>query len=246
MPVSSDNTRRTNPFGPPRFFPDPLTVDDVSGIGVVAIGLPLHREVLRDAYTHGIFPWPSCGFVPWCSPNPRTILPLDGAHWSRRLMRRVHSGRFEVTFDRAFDAVIEACATTGNRPNEMWITPEMRHAYIDLHESGIAHSVETWHDGRLVGGVYGVAIRGLFAGESMFYYETDASKVALYHLVEHLRFRGYGLFDIQMTTAHTARLGAREITKAEYIARLHDALRLNISFNGTAKAADRSTTAEFD
>ncbi|HBT78397.1 MAG TPA: leucyl/phenylalanyl-tRNA--protein transferase [Planctomycetaceae bacterium] len=224
-------TSTPNPLGPSRYFPDPDEIEN--DYGIVALGLPLRREILVDAYSHGIFPWPhGRGAVPWCSPDPRAVLPLESPHWSRRLLRTVRSGKFEVSFNRDFAAVIRACATTGNRTNEMWITPAMRRAYINLHETGLAHSVETRLDGVLVGGTYGVAIRGLFAGESMFHLVTDASTVAIHHLCEHLRARGFSLFDIQMLTPHTARFGAVEISRAEYVRRLHAALKLkNVRFH---------------
>jgi leucyl/phenylalanyl-tRNA--protein transferase len=148
------------------------------------------------------------------------VIELDRFHVSRRLARTIRSGRFEATADRDFAGVIDGCATAQRRKGQTWITPPMRAAYLRLHHQGHAHSVETWRDGALAGGVYGVAIGGLFAGESMFYRERDASKVALAHLVAHLRARGYALFDIQQLTPHTARLGARVVPRAAYLTRV--------------------------
>ncbi len=221
-----------NPFGPSRFFPDPLEYGEPDETGLIAYGLPLRRDILIDAYSHGIFPWPGGrGKIPWCSPEPRAVLPLDGAHWSERLLRKIRTGKFDITIDTDFPAVIRACASVGDRPRQMWITPTMQRAYCDLHEAGVAHCIAVRRDGELVGGVYGVAIRGFFAGESMFHTVSDGSKIALYGLVAHLNAREFGLFDIQMLTPHMARLGAREIARTEYFARLHAALRIPTAFH---------------
>ncbi|MFW5693368.1 MAG: leucyl/phenylalanyl-tRNA--protein transferase [Thermoguttaceae bacterium] len=209
---------------PSRFFPP---AEQAGPEGVVGFGGRLSPEWLIDAYRHGIFPWPMGSRddrIPWFSPDPRAILPLDAFHVSRRLARTVRSGRFTVTLDRDFAGVIRGCARTRREQGGTWITPRMIRAYRRLHELDVAHSVEAWREDRLVGGVYGVAISGLFAGESMFHTERDASKVALVHLVEHLRRRGYVLFDIQQWTEHTARFGAIEISRREYLHRLEKAL----------------------
>ena len=199
--------------------------------GLVGVGGQLTSDWIVDAYRHGIFPWPSSPRVlGWWSPDPRGIFELDQFHISRRLARRLRSGEFTVTFDRDFAGVIEGCASAAGRVRNTWITPELKRAYIRLHAEGIAHSVETWQEEQLVGGVYGIAIGGLFAGESMFYRATDASKVALAQLVEHLRERRYTLFDIQMVTAHTRTLGAQHITRREYLSRLESALELPVTF----------------
>jgi leucyl/phenylalanyl-tRNA--protein transferase len=198
--------------------------------GLVDVGGDLTPERLLDAYRHGIFPWyddnmPVC----WWSPDPRAIFELDGLHVSRRLARTVRGGKFQVTFDRAFGAVMRGCA---DRPGEgTWITEDMLSAYQRLHQLGFAHSVEVWQDGELAGGVYGVAVGGLFAGESMFHRRTDASKVALVHLFERLRRGGYVLFDTQMVTEHTASMGAIEIPRKEYLRRLRQALRVKARFD---------------
>jgi leucyl/phenylalanyl-tRNA--protein transferase len=166
----------------------------------------------------------------WWSPDPRAILPLDGMHISRRLERRLRSGTFETTCNRDFAGVLAGCATGHGRERGTWLTPHMRGAYLDLHERGRAHSVEAWHGGQLAGGVYGVAIGGLFAAESMFYRARDASKVALAALVAHLRRRGYQLLDIQQWTPHTGRLGAVEISRREYLTRLAGIVDLPVTF----------------
>ncbi len=213
-----------NILPPSRFFPSAETAD-VDGL--IGFGGQLSPEWLIDAYSHGIFPWPITERDPavaWWSPDPRAIIELEQFHVPRRLRRTISSGRFEVTLDRDFAAVIHGCATAADRTGGTWITPEMIDAYTRLAELGHAHSVEVWHDDRLAGGLYGVAVAGLFAAESKFFRMRDASKVALVHLVEHLRSRGYRLFDIQQLTPHTARFGAIEISRKEYLHRLADAL----------------------
>ena len=166
----------------------------------------------------------------WWSPDPRAIIELDSLHISRRLKRTVRAGQFSVTCNRDFSGVIQGCATAAGRVGQTWITRGMFDAYVRLHELGYAHSVEAWREGRLVGGVYGLAIAGLFAAESKFHRVSDASKVALVRLVGHLRSRGYELFDIQQLTPHTARLGAVEIPRQQYLARLADALTRPVTF----------------
>jgi len=153
------------------------------------------------------------------------------------LQRTCRSGQFEVTCDRDFAAVVQGCATAGDRVGRTWLTPAMTAAYQTLHEAGHAHSVEVWQEGQLAGGIYGVAIGGLFAGESMFHYVRDASKVALVALVEHLRARGYELFDIQQLTNHTASFGALEIPRKEYMARLARALVKPVTFGSRLELA---------
>ncbi len=211
-------------FSGPLFIPE--LADDY---GLVAVGGDLHPARLLEAYRHGVFPWygeddPIC----WWSPDPRAIFELDGLHVSRRLQRTLRSRRFEVTVNRAFAEVIRACAEA--HTDGTWITPEMIVAYETLHRLGYAHSVEAWQEGELAGGVYGVALGGLFAGESRFTRRRDGSKVALAFLVDHLRHRGFQLFDIQFLTEHTARLGAIAIPRAHYLARLRRALDCPVTF----------------
>ena len=187
--------------------------------------MKLTPETLLNAYAQGIFPMAEDdGTIYWYDPDPRTILPLDGFRVSRSLKRRLRQGGFEVTFDRDFRQVMIECAAPGPGREETWISQELIDLYTALHESSFAHSVEVWIDGRLVGGVYGVAVRGLFAGESMFSRVTDGSKIALSHLVDHLKQQRYGLFDVQFTTDHLKTLGAIEISRAEYQKRLTQAM----------------------
>jgi leucyl/phenylalanyl-tRNA--protein transferase len=213
-----------------RFFPP---VELAEPAGVVMFGGRLAPEWLLDAYAHGIFPWPifdGADVMVWWSPDPRAIFELDQFHVSRRLARTVRSGRFDVTCDRDFAGVIRGCATADDRSGNTWLTPAMIAGYERLHSLGHAHSIEVWQEGQLAGGTYGVAIGGMFAGESMFHRVRDASKIALVHLVRHLRARGYTLFDIQQLTDHTASLGATEIPRDEYIARLAEAVALPVTF----------------
>jgi len=191
----------------------------------------LTPDMLIAGYCQGFFPMADDnGEIGWDDPNPRAIIPLDAFHASKRLARRVRNGGFELRVDYDFRAVMAACAKP--RPNNAgWISSEMIDAYTELHELGFAHSVETWRDGRLVGGLYGVAIRGLFAGESMFSRETDASKVALVHLVERLRRGGYTLLDSQyIAGTHMLQFGTIEIPRAEYKRRLRAALEIETTF----------------
>jgi leucyl/phenylalanyl-tRNA--protein transferase len=188
--------------------------------------MKLTPEILLNAYARGIFPMAEAdGTIYWYDPDPRTILPLDGFHVSRSLKRRLRQGGFDVTFDRAFRQVMIECAASGPGREETWINEELIDLYTALHEHGFAHSVEVWIDGRLKGGVYGVSIRRLFAGESMFSRVTDGSKIALAHLVDHLKQQQYTLFDVQFTTDHLKTLGAIEIPRAEYKRRLKEALQ---------------------
>jgi leucyl/phenylalanyl-tRNA--protein transferase len=168
--------------------------------------------------------------IAWWSPDPRAIFELEGFHITRRLERTIRSGKFRVTCDRDFEGVIRGCATAAGREQGTWLTPSMIAAYCRMNELGYAHSVEVWHDDNLVGGTYGIAIGGLFAAESMFYRERDASKVAIAHLVAHLRARGFHLLDIQQLTPHTASLGAIEIRRVEYLRRLSHAVTAPVTF----------------
>ena len=201
-------------------FPDPDAADED---GLVAVGADLAPGTLLAAYRAGIFPW-SDGPITWWSPDPRAIIPLDGLHVSRSLARTIRRGTFRVTFDAAFRQVIEGCAAARPGREDTWISPAFVEAYTRLHELGWAHSVECWTGDRLAGGIYGVAIGAWFGGESMFSAERDASKVALATLVARLRERGYALFDAQVMNPHLASLGAVDIPRAEYLARLRAAL----------------------
>lgn len=207
------------------FFPKPESADER---GLVMIGGDLRPERLLEAYSNGIFPWYNEGQpVLWWSPDPRAIIELDALHVSRRLQRTMRGPRFQVTIDRAFTDVMRGCA---ERSEGTWITHDMLQAYTRLHKLGFAHSVETWCDGALAGGIYGLAIGGFFAGESMFHRCSDASKVALAALFARLRACGFELFDTQMVTEHTCRMGASEISRAEYLRRLRAAIRKRVCF----------------
>ncbi|MEK7707630.1 MAG: leucyl/phenylalanyl-tRNA--protein transferase [Verrucomicrobiota bacterium] len=208
-------------------FPDPRTAD---GEGLVAIGGDLSAPRLRLAYRSGIFPW-TVNPITWWSPDPRAIFELEQFHVSRSLAKFIRKQPFAITRDRAFRQVMQGCAAPTSGRGETWVTPEFIEAYSRLHAQSRAHSVECWRASELVGGIYGVSLGGFFAGESMFHRVTNASKVALCHLVEHLRARGFALFDIQMITPATRRLGAIEIPREEYLKRLRAAVRLECSFS---------------
>ena len=183
----------------------------------------IEPALLVHAYRQGIFPMAmEDGEIGWFSPDPRGVLPLDAVHVSSRLARVIRSGRFEVVIDRDFEAVMRACAA--DREDGTWISEDIIASYVALHQAGMAHSVETWRQGRLAGGLYGVHLGGAFFGESMFHVQTDASKVALAALVTRMRDRGFSLLDIQWVTPHLAQFGAIEIPRPEYLARLARAL----------------------
>jgi leucyl/phenylalanyl-tRNA--protein transferase len=206
-------------------FPSP---HEAPAIGILGAGADLEPDTLIAAYRAGIFPWPDeRGRLLWWSPDPRAVLPLDGFHRSRSLRRRQRKGDYRVTHDTAFGYVMAGCATTHG---PTWITAGMREAYGRLHELGWAHSIEVWADSRLVGGVYGVAVGGLFAAESMFHTARDASKIALAALVVHLGARGFQLLDVQLLTPHLASLGAVEIRRETYLARVATVRDLPVSW----------------
>ena len=207
-------------------FPDPALAD---AEGLVAIGGDLGTERLLAAYRKGIFPW-TANPITWWSPDPRAIFELDGFHVPQSLARVIRQRKFEVTIDQSFRAVMEGCAAPAPGRGGAWITEEFIEAYTRLHRQGHAHSVECRLKGELVGVIYGVTIGGLFAGESMFHRVNDASKVALHHLVRHLRERGFALFDIQMVTPATKPLGAIEIPRREYLQRLSAAVKMKCGF----------------
>ena len=174
----------------------------------------------------------SDGEIRWYSPDPRGVLPLNEVHIPRRLARVARQGRFRIAIDTAFGDVIRACAAEDRDPEDAgtWIDEQIIESYTALHDLGLAHSVEAWNGDRLVGGLYGVALRGTFFGESMFHRETDASKVALVALVERLRARGFTLLDTQWVTPHLEQFGAIEIPRDDYLKLLEDSLRLDCTF----------------
>jgi len=207
-------------------FPDPSEADDD---GLLAMGGNLEPDTMLSAYRQGIFPW-SEKPITWWSPDPRGIFELDEFSPSRRLLRKMRQGKFTFTRDQAFAEVIHACAAPRPERGGAWLGPGLMEAYVRLHAFGHAHSVECWCEGELVGGIYGVALGGLFAGESMFSRVSDGSKMALTHLVAHLRERGFVLFDVQATNDHTISLGAIDIPREDYLTRLHHALTLDCRF----------------
>jgi leucyl/phenylalanyl-tRNA--protein transferase len=208
-------------------LPDPAAARRA---GLVAAGGGLSVARLREAYRKGIFPW-SADPVTWWSPDPRAVIDLSrGVRVSRRLAQKLRQGRFEVSRDRAFRQVMEACGGKRAGQNSSWISPSLTQAYVALHDAGDAHSVEVWRDGHLVGGIYGVAAGGAFAGESMFHHETDVSKIALVSLADHLRRRGFLLFDVQVANPFTRQMGAEEIPRREFLGRLRKALAADAAF----------------
>jgi leucyl/phenylalanyl-tRNA--protein transferase len=207
------------PLFPPPDYADPS--------GLLAVGGDLSSERLLEAYRLGIFPWYSDDQpILWWSPDPRLTLDIADFKISRSLGKTLRRGQFKVTFDRAFEEVIQACASVPREAqNGTWITQEMQEAYINLHGLGYAHSVESWLGDKLVGGLYGVSLGKAFFGESMFHLQADASKVALASLVENLKRWEFQFIDAQMTTEHMLRLGAKELPRRVFLKRLQSALR---------------------
>ncbi len=199
------------------------------GEDLVAIGGDLSPERLLQHYSNGLFPWfEDNSPILWWSPDPRAILPLDGVHISKSLKKTLRQKKFKVTIDQAFFEVIRGCQVA--RRDGTWITESMIQAYCEMHRLGFAHSVEVWQDGKLVGGIYGIALGGFFAGESMFYKVSNASKIALIGLVDHLNAQGFELFDLQIINDHTQSMGGIEIPKAKYFDLLHSALSSQVKF----------------
>lgn len=192
--------------------------------GLLAMGGKLSTDWLLQAYRRGIFPWYGPGQpILWWAPDPRLVLFPEKLHISRSLAKTIRQNKFTITLDTAFSDVITACAQARPAQSGTWITPEMQAAYSDLHHEGHAHSAECWYDGRLAGGLYGVAIGNIFFGESMFTEVTDASKVAFVALVRQLRRWGYRLIDCQVQTGHLASLGASMIARKDFTAILDSA-----------------------
>lgn len=186
-------------------------------------------ELLLNAYAAGIFPMAESREDPtlfWVDPDERGIIPLDAFHLSKRLKRTVQQDKFKVTINRNFRQVIQACAKSAKARNDTWINHRIEKLYCELHDHGFAHSVECWHDDKLVGGLYGVCFEGAFFGESMFHTVTDASKVALVHLVGRLVAGGFTLLDAQFKTEHLEQFGLIEISRADYHIRLKKALNI--------------------
>jgi leucyl/phenylalanyl-tRNA--protein transferase len=202
-------------------FPPPDHAED----GLLAVGGDLRPERLVLAYSEGIFPWYQRGPILWHSPDPRMVLLADRLRVPRSLAKTIRRRPYVLTLDTAFRRVIQGCASV-RRPGQRstWITPAMREAYVELHRRGLAHSVESWRDGELVGGLYGVSLGAAFFGESMFALAPDASKVAFVALVEQLGRWGITLVDSQVYTEHLARFGAEEWPRDKYLAALRRAL----------------------
>jgi leucyl/phenylalanyl-tRNA--protein transferase len=199
--------------------------------GLLAAGGDLQPERLLDAYRHGIFPWYSAGDpLLWWSPDPRMVLFPDELKISHSLRKTLRKGKYEIRTDTVFEQVMRACSSPRSGQDGTWIQEEIIEAYVRLHHMGLAHSVETWINGELCGGLYGVSIGRMFYGESMFSRKTDASKLAFAHLVLQLKRWGVSMIDCQMNTAHLATLGAREIPRKEFLMRLQELIHYpNIS-----------------
>ena len=197
-------------------FPDPREAGDD---GLLCIGGDLEVDTLYEAYRNGIFPWPQEGMpLLWFCPLERGILEFKDLHWPRRFLQEMKASRFEVTFDRVFADVVRECALVPRSHEKgTWILPEMQTAYFNFHDAGHAHSVECWLDGRLVGGLYGVLVEGVFSGESMFFKESGASKFCLYHLVRKLEAAGLKWIDIQMVTPVLKTFGGKYIPREDYL-----------------------------
>ncbi|MFP4598733.1 MAG: leucyl/phenylalanyl-tRNA--protein transferase [Persicimonas sp.] len=190
-------------------------------------------QILISAYMQGIFPMAhpeEGGSIYWYAPDPRGILPIEDFHCPSRLAQTVSQEPFEIRYDTAFKQVMEECAAPRKIQKTTWISEGLIEAYSELNQLGFAHSVEAWLDDELVGGLYGVSVGGLFAGESMFYRETDASKVCLVHLVERLKERGFRLLDVQFVNDHLEQFGAIEISREDYERRLAEALEQQVQF----------------
>jgi len=211
-----------NPHDRNQPFPDvSLALKEPNGL--LAVGGCLSPRRLVNAYRHGIFPWYGEGEpILWWSPDPRLVLFPEKLHVSRRLRKTMKGTEFSCSYDTCFDQVIDACAETRARADGTWISPEIRQAYCQLHELGLAHSFETRRDGKLVGGLYGLSLGRVFFGESMFHRESDASKAAFAFAVKHLQEWGYRLIDCQVYTDHLVSLGAEEIPRKAFILLLDD------------------------
>lgn len=212
------------PAGSPVLFPPPAAALTRPN-GLLAAGGDLAPERLLAAYRNGIFPWYEEGQpILWWSPDPRTVLFPAELHLSRRFRRSLRQGSFQASFDTDFTAVVRGCARIDEPEAGTWITPDMMAAYQRLHELGHAHSLEVWADDRLAGGLYGVALGRAFFAESMFSRRSNASKAALAHLARVLEAHGFRLVDCQLPSPHLARMGAREVSRRQFLALLREAL----------------------
>lgn len=221
-----------NMLGDIDVFPDRLTADEH---GLLCIGGDLTPWWVLAAYWQGIFPWPiqvddEEEVLGWFCPEPRAVIPPNKMTLSRRLQRKIRTGRFQVTSNEAFDAVIAGCASPRSGQDGTWITAELIECYRELHEMGFVHSVEVWESDVLVGGVYGLAIGGYFSAESMFHRVSDASKVALAVLGRHLVRQGFMLWDIQQNSEHCSRLGAIEMPREEFLTQHAASIEMDVIF----------------
>jgi len=205
-----------DPFNPNQDFPSlDNALDEPNGL--IAVGGCLSPQRILNAYRHGIFPWFNPGEpILWWSPEPRAVLFPDNLYISRSLAKTLRKEAFQIRYDSAFSKVIDACSEPRSTQGGTWITKDMKKAYVQLHELGIAHSFEAWQHGQLVGGLYGIGIGQVFFGESMFHRVTDASKVVFVHLVRQLVAWGYQLIDCQVSSEHLFSLGADEIPRIEF------------------------------
>ena len=208
-------------------------MDSHDDAGLVATGGTLDPDTLIAAYRSGIFPWSSDPVISWWSPDPRAIFDLDGWRPHRSTARSARRAGWRFTIDHDFTGVMRACAQPADDRPSTWITPDFERSYTELHRRGLAHSVEVWSGTDLVGGLYGVTLGGFFGGESMFHRATDASKAAVGFLIERLRAGGFSLCDAQVPTPHLARLGAINISRADYLGRLRRALAATARLTGS-------------
>lgn len=215
-------------LSPSKYFPRPQVAD---AQGLVSVTPTMTVEMLLDAYQHGIFPW-SEDPVRWYSPSPRALFLREYVQWPKKLGKVMRKQRFTVTFDTAFEDVVRGCAAA-HANQGVWISDLFVQTYTALHEERRAHSVEVWQEGVLAGGLYGVHLGGMFAGESMFYRVPNASKVAFAYLMAHLWHCGVHLVDAQVINEHTARLGAVLVNRQDFLLLLRHALKLQTLYNGT-------------
>ncbi|MEW6056941.1 MAG: leucyl/phenylalanyl-tRNA--protein transferase [Bdellovibrionota bacterium] len=208
-----------------KIFPDPRDANQYIADDIIALGVPLASQSLHEAYERGIYPWPIDGipYLPWFCPEERGVLFFKDLKLNARLQRAYRYSDFRYSIDDAFDQVIAHCSEVPREPKGTWITEEMIEAYRRFHRLGYAHSVEAWHGNKLVGGLYGVEVKGCFAGESMFHLESNGSKFALLYLIDHLKKAGVEWIDIQMLTPHMEKLGAKLIPREEFLDQLERA-----------------------
>ena len=207
-----------------QMFPDPRLAGEE---GILCVGGGLDLQTLIEAYSIGVFPWPQQGLpLLWFSPAERGVIDFDEIHWPKRFLQELRSKPMEITFNQEFAKVIHECAKIPRaHESGTWILPAMERAYVRFHEAGFAHSVECWEDGRLVGGLYGVYVRGVFSGESMFHKVTGASKRCLHALVHRLAAQGVKWMDIQMVTPVSKSFGGKYVLREEFLERLEEADR---------------------